>query len=146
MCDYSLHGVASRPAKVGDKLLSSAFAGSFTRGFASREAPQVAVCLRPGTELAFDADVEVEHVFRHVLPRFGFGSTGQRVARFRQINMDRPDTHHDALEFPDGRVVLITRLCLGQHATVLQLPADAQGAHEHEHKPAHTQADPITIA
>jgi hypothetical protein len=30
--------------------------------------------------------------------------------------------HHDALEFPDGEIVLLTRLCEGQHATVLQLP------------------------
>jgi hypothetical protein len=31
--------------------------------------------------------------------------------------------HHDALEFPDGHIVLLTQLCEGQHATVLQLPA-----------------------
>ena len=31
--------------------------------------------------------------------------------------------HHDALEFPDGRNVLLTRLDEGQEATVLQLPA-----------------------
>jgi hypothetical protein len=31
--------------------------------------------------------------------------------------------HHDALEFPDGRIVLLTLLCEGQAATVLQLPA-----------------------
>jgi hypothetical protein len=46
-----------------------------------------------------------------------------RVARFRQINMGKPSVHHDALEFPDGQTVLLTRLCTGQHATVLQLPA-----------------------
>ena len=60
------------------------------------------------------------------MPRFRFGSTGQRVARFRQIHLDRPDTHHDALEFPNGKIVLVTRLCLGQRATVLQLPAGTQ--------------------
>jgi len=130
MCDYSLHGVASRPAKVGDKLISTAFTGSFTRGFTAKEEPLVAVCLRPGTELAFEEDVQAEHVLRMLLPRFGFGNLGQRVARFRQINMDRPDTHHDALEFPNGKVVLVTRLCLGQHATVLQLPAGAQTERE----------------
>jgi hypothetical protein len=37
-------------------------------------------------------------------------------------------THHDALEFPDGQVVLLTRLCEGQRATVLQLPAAAHPA------------------
>jgi hypothetical protein len=45
-----------------------------------------------------------------------------------QINMDVPTIHHDALEFPDGQVVLLTRLCAGQHATVLQLPATAHPA------------------
>ena len=43
--------------------------------------------------------------------------------RFRQLNADKPNVHHDALEFPDGEIVLVTRLCEGQHATVLQLPA-----------------------
>lgn len=135
MCDYSLHGVLNRPARVGDKLLSTNFANSFTRGFTAAEDPKLAVCLRPGTELAFEQDVEFEHVFRLLMPRLGFGKTGQRVARFRQVNLDRPDTHHDALEFPNGKIVLVTRLCPGQHATVLQLPASAQGAHdEHMHE------------
>lgn len=132
MCDYSLHGVLNRPAKVGDKLVSTNFVSSFTRGFTAIDEPKVAVCLRPGTELAFENDVEYEHVFRRLVPRLGFGKTGQRVARFRQINMDRPDMHHDALEFPDGKIVLVTRLCSGQNATVLQLPAGPQDAHGDE--------------
>lgn len=142
MCDYSLHGVLNRPARVGDKLLSTNFVNSFTRGFTAVGEPKVAVCLRPGTELAFEHDVEIEHVFRRLMPRLGFGKTGQRVARFRQVNMERPDTHHDALEFPNGKVVLLTRLCPGQRATVLQLPAGAQGAHdEHEHTAHEMPAD-----
>jgi hypothetical protein len=40
--------------------------------------------------------------------------------------MHNPVTHHDALEFPDGQVVLLSRLCEGQRATVLQLPAAAR--------------------
>jgi hypothetical protein len=46
-----------------------------------------------------------------------------RVARFRQIDLNNPHAHHDALEFPDGQIVLVTRLVAGQTATVLQLPA-----------------------
>jgi hypothetical protein len=129
MCDYSLHGVANRPAKVGDRLVSTNFVNSFTRGFTAIGEPKVAVCLMPGTELAFEQDVEVDHIFRRILPRFGFGKTGQRVARFRQVNMDRPDTHHDALEFPNGKIVLVTRLCSGQKASVLQLPATVKEHH-----------------
>jgi hypothetical protein len=126
MCDYSLHAIDSRPARLGDKLRTTSFTNCFTRGFCADEQPNVAVCLRPGTELAFDRDVEIDYGFGRLLPRFGFGRTGHRVARFRQINTGRLDTHHDALEFPNGRVVLVTRLCENQSATVLQLPHDEQ--------------------
>ena len=124
MCDYSLHLVANRPAKIEDKLVTTKFNNSITRGFAAVGQPNVAVCLLPGTEIAFDENVECE-------PPFGIGilsnkKIGQRLARFRQINMDNPVIHHDALEFPDGQVVLLTRLCEGQPATVLQLPAAAR--------------------
>jgi hypothetical protein len=54
----------------------------------------------------------------------------QKVARFRQINMGNLNTHHDALEFANGQIVLLTRLCEGQHATVLQLPAEPRSAEE----------------
>ncbi len=118
MCDYSLEHVASRAAEVGDRLVSTRFGDSITRGFAGENNPGVAVCLRPGTELAFERDVE----FEHVLSR-GRETVPSRVARFRQIDTAAPHVHHDALEFPDGRVVLLTRLAEGQHATVLQLPA-----------------------
>jgi hypothetical protein len=126
MCDYSLHHVANRPAKVGDKLVATKFVNSITRGFSTVGDPRVAVCLLPGTEVAFDENVECE-------PSFGIGilpnkKIGQRLARFRQVNMDNAVTHHDALEFPDGQVVLLTRLCEGQRATVLQLPAGARAA------------------
>ena len=126
MCDYSLHHVATRPAKIEDKLVATKFSNSITRGFAEVGEPHVAVCLLPGTEIAFDENVEFE-------PSFGIGilpnkKIGHRLARFRQINMENAVTHHDALEFPDGQVVLLTRLCEGQRATVLQLPAAARSA------------------
>ena len=118
MCDYSLHAVASRPAKVGDKLITTRFPMSTTRGFAETGAPSVAVCLRPGTEVAFDEDVRYARTFdlEATIP--------QRVARFRQVNPYSPVQHHDALEFPGGETVLVTRLLSGQRATVLQLPKD----------------------
>ena len=119
MCDYSLHHVATRPAKIEDRLVTTKFHNSITRGFAAIDNPRVAVCLLPGTELAFDRDVECEPA----LTIFPTKKIGQRVARFRQINMDQPTMHHDALEFPDGQVVLLTSLCDNQHATVLQMPA-----------------------
>jgi hypothetical protein len=123
MCDYSLEHVASREAEVGDRLVSTRFGDSITRGFSAETNSGIAVCLRPGTELAFERDVE----FDHILSR-GRDLVPSRVARFRQIDTESPHVHHDALEFPDGRVVLVTRLVEGQHATVLQLPATASGA------------------
>jgi len=128
MCDYSLHAVDTRPAHVGDVLISTRFIGSLTRGFCAAGEPEVAVCLRPGTELAFEREVEVDHAFRRLLPAFGFGRISGKVARFRQLNTHRPDIHHDALEFADGRVVLVTQLREGQRASVLQLPASAAAA------------------
>jgi hypothetical protein len=119
MCDYSLELVASRPAKVGDKLVSTSFPHTTTRGFASVDDRHMAVCLLPGTELAFEEEVRFETGF--VLS----WRLGHKVARFRQVDTDRSNVHHDALEFPDGKTVLLTNLCKGQLATVLQLPVRA---------------------
>jgi len=62
MCDYSLHDIATRPARVGDKLVTTQFTNSITRGFAGVVEPNVAVCLLPGTEVAFENDIEFEGV------------------------------------------------------------------------------------
>ena len=119
MCDYSLQGVASRPAAVGDKLTTRNF-GTGTRGFGASEDRNTAVCLLPGTEIAFAGEIAIES------PRF-FGQSVKNLrhttAIFRQIDKETPHVHHDALEFPDGQIVLLTALREGQEATVLQLPA-----------------------
>ena len=120
MCDYSLDFVASRPAKVGDRLVSTRFPNSITRGFAAVGEPDIAVCLLPGTELAFENEVEYDPALGSFLPN---RKVRQKVACFRKVSNEQPHRHHDALEFPDGQIVLLTRLCEGQHATVLQLPA-----------------------
>jgi hypothetical protein len=120
MCDYSLKHVRSRPAKVGDKLTTRDF-GTGTRGFAAAEDAAVAVCVLPGTELAFSGPVEVSD-FR-ILRSWMARTLSHATAVFRQVNKDDPFKHHDALEFPDGHIVLLTHLLQGQQATVLQLPA-----------------------
>lgn len=129
MCDYSLHLVESRPAKVGDKLVTTKFNNTLTRGFAAVGEPHVAVCLLPGTEVAFEREVERERVFKLFRNK---KFIKEKVARFRQINLEQPHVHHDALEFPDGQIVLLTRLSEGQHATVLQLPASPRATNEAE--------------
>src|SRR6202035_6171731 len=116
MCDYSLHAVESRRAKVGEKLISTSFRMASTSGFASRDNREIAVCLLPGTELAFEEDVKFYH--RWIWAK----KTGFRVARFCQVVMHLSDRRRYALELPDGKVVLLTLLTPGQRATVLQLP------------------------
>jgi hypothetical protein len=103
---------------VGDKLVSTRFDNSFTRGFAAVGEPGVAVCLLPGTELAFQKPVQCKRGYG-VLTNLVIADT---VARFRQIDMDKPRAHHDALELPNGQVVLVHNLVEGQHTSVLQLP------------------------
>jgi hypothetical protein len=119
MCDYSLHHIMSRPATVNDKIVTSVFPGTITRGFMLAGDCSAAVCLKPGTEIAFAGPVHYYADLTHHVMR-----KTENVARFRQINTDNPYAHHDALEFPDGQIVLVTKLCEGQHATVLQLPAE----------------------
>ena len=127
MCDYSLESVRSRPAKVGDKLTTRDF-GTCTRGFAAAEDAKVAVCVLPGTELAFASTVKLAD-FRFVV-RGKVETLSHATAIFRQVNKNEPRKHHDALEFPDGHIVLLTQLCEGQEATVLQLPAQPTTAAE----------------
>ena len=124
MCDYSLHNVTSRPAKLEDKLVSTTFQNSITRGFAAVREPNVAVCLLPGTEVAFENEVQCKRGWGF-LPARKFAD---KVARFRQIDMHEPHMHHDALEFPDGQIVRVNNLREGQRATVLQLPVSPRTA------------------
>jgi hypothetical protein len=117
MCDYSLHAVASRAATAGETLVTTRFDLTSTRGFSGLDNPRVAVCLRPGTEIAFATDVQRERMMFHQ-------NVGARLARFRQIDLDSPMHHHDALEFSNGTIVLLTDLVPGQKATIVQLPAN----------------------
>jgi hypothetical protein len=128
MCDYSLHSVKSRPAKVGDKLTTRNF-GTGTRGFAAPEDATTAVCVLPGTELAF-----AQQPLCTASGFLGWGAKtiNYKTAIFRQVNKEEPRIHHDALEFPDGQTVLLTNLREGQEVTVLQLPAQPTTAVETE--------------
>jgi hypothetical protein len=109
---------------MGEKLVTHNF-GTGTRGFAAPGDTSVAVCLLPGTELAFDEPVRYQAAFV-------FANTGHSVAIFRQVNKGALHTNHDALEFPGGKIVLLTRLYEGQHATVLTLPMQPKNAIEAE--------------
>jgi len=116
MCDYSLELIRSRPAKAGDRLISTSFPKTPTRGFAAADDRGVAVCLLPGTELAFQEEIRCEGTV------FSW-TRAHKLVKFRQVNRGTWHVHRDALEFPNGKTVLLTQLSEGQHATVLQLPA-----------------------
>jgi hypothetical protein len=135
MCDYSLHAVATRPARVGETLITTTFPGTATRGFASENEPAVAVCMLPGTELAFAEDVRYDN--RWIWTR----SIKFRVGKFGVIDPHMPHRHHDAIEFPDGNHVLVTQICEGQRATVLQLPVVQRAA-----EPARPAAAPAATS
>jgi hypothetical protein len=96
--------------------------------FAAPEDANTAVCVLPGTELAFATAIRCRR------PRGLFGWMANMIphttAIFRQVNKDNPRTHHDALEFPDGQIVLLTHVIEGQEATVLQLPVQPATAAE----------------
>ena len=140
MCDYSLQTAKSRPAIVGERLQIHNF-GCSTRGFKSADDAGVgsdatAICVLPGTEIAFDAPVK-----RATLTPSEYGSIyadrnsivelKSTVAIFRQMDKEHALTHHDAIELADDHdTVLITHLIEGQTARVLQLPAVPQSAVE----------------
>src|SRR5438309_6764823 len=108
MCDYSLQNIRSRAAKVGDKLMTVDFFTG-TRGFASQDDLRTAVCVLPGTELAFAGDIRHSDVsiLSWIKERLATSAeTRHRTAIFRQIDKEIAATHHDALELPDGQVVL----------------------------------------
>ncbi len=119
MCDYSLQSVATRSAKVGDKLVTTNFS-SGTRGFAPVGDPMTAVCCLPGTEIAFDEEIKTTE--GNIIT--------DKVAIFRQLNKEQPFQHHDALELPNGTSLLLTYMKEGQTATVLQLPAAPRNEQE----------------
>ena len=120
--------------RVGEILVSTGFPSTHTRGFASPAEPNVAVCLLPGTEIAFAENARRDEFL--IFSR----SIKEKVARFRQVHLDLPYSHHDALEFASGRIVLLTELSPGQRATVLQLPSSGVRAETSEEQGEQGQA------
>lgn len=121
MCDYSAKHVKQRAAAKDDVLVSHSIS-HHTRGFVGIADPSTAVCLLPGTQLKFDRPIRVEvDAIKTILGR---NRLKQTMATFRQVNTDNANAYHDALEFPDGTTVMLTRLVAGQTATVIQLPVD----------------------
>jgi len=119
MCDYSITAKKQLKAAKGQDIVSSKFGGISSTGFAPKGSDgETAVCLLPGTELAFKRDVMIG------------GANYGRTARFRQLNKEAASMHHDHLEFANGNLVVLGHLDVGLEATVLQLPAPPKTAAE----------------
>lgn len=132
MCDYSAQSAKQRAAVQDDHLVVRPIS-AHTRGFTPIGDPATAVCLLPGTELAFDKPVRVDEGSSALFGIFSRATTiPYKVARFRQVEKANQSTHHDALEFPDGTFVKLNSLVEGQTATVLQLPATPRTSAESE--------------
>ena len=128
MCDYSLHAMNTRQAEQGDILEVCKFAGTATMGLRRPQDNRCATCLKPGTEVVFATPVQ-----RTVLSRFlsSLWPTKKpmdlsRTAKFVQVDVNNPTTHHDAFEFLDGTVLKVQQLSLRQRVKVLQVPAQPQ--------------------
>lgn len=146
MCDYSLEAIKSRPARIGDELVTHAFFGSHnfgTVGFRAADDPSKgaearAVCLRPGTEVKFEGPLErlgysvimpgrwdrLKKFFRAPPP------PEPVTATFTKRNPQNPKEHHDGFLLANGRFILINDLRPGQRATVLTIPAIHKKADE----------------
>ncbi len=125
MCDYSLQAIASRLVVAGESLITKYF-NSGTTGFAPDSGEEIAVCVLPGTELAFDESIIATGIGTEFYPST-YKTLAAKVGRFRQIKKDEKYAHHDAVELPTGEIVLLASLKPGQRATVLQLPAITKG-------------------
>src|SRR2546423_14916052 len=117
MCDFSLHNVKLRPAKVGDKLTTHNF-NAGTCGFAAPEDSTTAVCILPGTELAFSAEV-ICASFR----LSGWRTISSRTAVFLQNYKDVPPGDNHALEISECAFCFLTVLAEGEQAMVVPPPA-----------------------
>lgn len=113
MCDYSITAKNQVAAVVGQPLVTSKFQNGGSTGFAPKgDTSGTAVCLLPGTEIAFNKNV--------VVAQKDLGTT----AIFRQVNKDQKLVHHDVLEFANGTTAVLGYLPIGLEAVVLQLPVD----------------------
>jgi hypothetical protein len=89
----------------------------------------VAVCLQPGTELAFETNV------RYRAAWFRSHTVSFNVAKFCKLAPKNPIQHHDALALPDGSTVLVNTLVRGQRVQVLQMPVTESRLRAKEQSP-----------
>lgn len=117
MGEFSRRHIGTRQAEPGEELVLTTFGTGKVRGFAAVGEPKVAVGLPPGTEIRFAAAVSAD-----AEAGAATGAIGHQLARIRQIIVDNPSVHHDAVELAGSQFILLTQLCEGQRVTVVRLP------------------------
>ena len=123
MCGYSLENKIARPASQGENLVTCQFSRSTTSGFCDPTNPEVAVCITPGTEIAFAAPIRFTGFWGLGLHSQFYGA---KLARFREVHVERGGKHRDALELENGGIILLSELEPGQSVTILQIPPSGQ--------------------
>lgn len=123
MCNYSGYAAKTRDAVKGDTMVVH------HGGFFEPNNLEMAVCLKPGTELGFSEPIRHCGSYRYSNhqwnPEGGWALTPstlkEQVARSRIVGPE----NLDAIEFSDGTYMLLTNLIAGQRVKVLQLPVGA---------------------
>jgi hypothetical protein len=132
MCDYSLMHVKSRPAAVADKLVTSGFVASSSKGFRAPDDCETAVCVLPGTEITFEQPIVFKSDEYGMDDYWSMGRATRpaQVAIFRQVNLEHPCMHHDCIELADGERIMLTNIESDIAVTVLQMPAAPKNKRE----------------
>jgi hypothetical protein len=118
MCDYSMHAIKNRKAVVGDKVKTSDFMRTSSPGLESLTEPGVAICLIPGTGVEFDEPVQHRDIglnFNTPIP-FKIGRYVRKAGHETEFK--------DAVQFPDGSMVLMAYLVTNQTGTVTYVPEE----------------------
>jgi hypothetical protein len=102
MCDYSLHAYENRPARAGEALRLTKFkTGGGSIGMMDPSAPDVAVCVLPGTKAVLSGipiGIQKEH-----------GVSAIEPVTFE--TKDRHGTpHRDGVRFQNGASVILQEL------------------------------------
>jgi hypothetical protein len=119
MCDYSLESFARRDAKSGDQLRTEKLSGFGSVGLVAPDAPQTAVCLRPGTKLI------VSGIPALLQRAWNVGAVA--VASFEQ--RDALGRYRDGVRFDakDHRFVLFQEFPVGVEISVEMIPGESPG-------------------
>ena len=131
MCDYSLAGIPNRLATEGEQLMVYRFPTG-ALGLTSPKtghwllwSRQTAVCVPPGARLL------LRDIPKTLQQQFGVEATEE--VTFVQLSAEAYE-YRDAVQFGNGREVLLQCLRCGQHVEVLSLCSGESREEEHQRR------------